>query len=606
MASFRETLSRLFSRNVIIKRLPGNRLKAYDVSKSQSTGAKSMKYDRHGWHKSRNTLSTTGWGNGYTASEIEATRRGMYEDYETMDSDGIIASALDIYADESTTKDANGQLLTITSENPQIKKILHNLFYDVLNIQNNLWSWVRGACKYGDYILYLVLKEGVGVINVIPIHPAVVEREEGFDPDNPDKYRFRYTGETLNMFNSDYLEEYEVAHIRLLTDTNYLPYGRSIIEPGRKEYKKLSLVEDAMLLQRIMRAPERRIFKVDIGNIAPEEVDGYMKDFIDTMKKVPYIDQATGDYNLKFNLQNMLEDFYLPVRGTDSGTEINTLEGLTNEGQIEDVEYIKSKLLAAIKIPKAWLGFDENVEGKATLAAEDIRFARTTERIQNFIVAELYKIAVTHLYIQGFDSEELLDFELTLSNPSTIYKRQQIDLLNEKMNLASNMMESKLFSNKYIYERIFDLSEDEWKAEHEQVIEDLKETFRKEQITTEGNDPKVTGKSFGTPHDMAALQMASKLDGDEIKNMYTTDDRQDNEGRPEKAGTYGTDDDRAFGRDPDGKKAVDSAANVNLRAHNMSHLNKFRAVEKSMALNENSNKFIKMLDESSLLDDDDA
>jgi hypothetical protein len=604
MASFRDTLSRLFSRNVIIKRMPGNRLKAFDVTKSQSTGASSMKYDRHGWHKSKNTLSVTGWGNGFTSAEIEATRRHMYDDYESMDTDGIISSALDIYADEATTRDANGMLLTIRSQNPQIKKILSNLFYDVLNIQNNLWSWVRGACKYGDFVLYLVLKEGIGVVNVIPIHPSVIEREEGFDPENPEKYRFRYTGETLNMMNKDYFEEYEVAHIRILTDTNYLPYGRSIIEPGRKEYKKLNLLEDAMLLHRIMRAPERRVFRVDIGNIAPEEVDAYMKDFIATMQKTPFIDPATGEYNLKFNIQNALEDYFMPVRGSDSGTSIDPLPGLQNDGQIDDVEYMKSRLLAALKIPKAWLGFDENVEGKATLAAEDIRFARTTERIQNFIVAELYKIAVTHLYIQGFSSDELLDFELLLANPSTIYKRQQVDLLNEKMNLATNMMESRLFSNKYIYERIFDLSEDEWKAEQDQVVEDLKEAFRKEQISNEGNDPKVTGKSFGTPHDLATLQMASKLDGDEIKNLYTTDGREDN-GADEKAGSFGRDKDKAFGRDPDGRKANDSVMTTNLQAHHVRVLDKYKSIQSTMILQEDTNNHIKMLDESSLLSSND-
>lgn len=603
MATFRDTLSRLFSRNVIIKRVGGNRLKSFDVTKSQSYGADSMKYDRHGWLKSKNTLNVTGWGTGFSSSEIEANRKHLYDDYEVMDTDGIISSALDIYADEATTKDANGNLLTIKSDNPEIKKILYNLFYDVINIETNIWSWVRGACKYGDYVLYLVLKEGYGIVNVIPIHPSVIEREEGFDPVNPEKYRFRYTGDGRNasLNNNDYLEEFEVAHIRILTDTNYLPYGRSLLEPGRKEYKKLTLLEDAMLLQRIMRAPERRIFKVDIGNIAPEEVDGFMNDFITHMKKVPYVDQATGEYNLQFNLMNMLEDIYMPVRGGDTGTQIDTLPGLQNEGQIDDVEYIKSKLLAAIKIPKAWLGFDENVEGKATLAAEDIRFARTTERIQNFVVSELYKMAVVHLYIQGFSSEELLNFELSLSNPSTIYKRQQVDLLNEKMNLATNMLESNLFSPRYIYETIFDMAEDEWKDEQDMVIEWLKEKFRHEQISSEGNDPKVTGRSFGTPHDLATLQMASSLEGDKIKNMYTDDGRKDNEGRPEEFGTFGTDDDKAFGRDPDGRKSNDSAITTNLTAHNMSSLNKLRSVEKTMMLNERKPNIIRMLDERSLL-----
>lgn len=605
MATLADTLQRLFSRNVIIKRTTGNLLKTYDVNKSQSIGSQSMKYDKYKWRRGTNTVSVTGWGNASGLADIEAARKSMYDDYELMDTDAIISSALDIYADECTTKDANNMMLTIRTQNPHVKKILYNLFYDVLNIEFNLWSVIRSACKYGDFVWYLVIKEGFGVVNVIPIHPSVVEREEGFDPNDPERVRFKYIGEDRFTFPQDYFENYEVAHFRILTDTNFLPYGRSILEPARKEYKKMSLLEDAMLIHRIMRAPERRIFKVDIGNIAPEEVDGFMQDFINAMKKVPYIDPATGDYNLKFNLQNQIEDYHLPVRGSDSGTSVESLPGLSNDGQIDDVEYVKSKLLAALKIPKAWLGFDENVEGKATLAAEDIRFARTTERIQKIIVSEMYKIAIIHLYVQGFSSEELMEFELTLANPSTIYKRQQIDLLNEKMTLVTAMLESRLFSKRYIYEQIFDLSNDEWKAEQDQVVEDLKTDFRLEQIATEGNDPKITGKSFGTPHDLAALQMASKLEGDEIKNLYTVDERANNAGRPERAGTYGTDDDKVYGRDPDGSKGHDSVMNVNFESI-LPYLDKYRSLGKTMKLNEDvdGGKQLSMFDESSLMSDD--
>lgn len=603
MATFTDTLQRLFSRNPIVKRTSGNLLKTFDVNKSQSVGSSTMRYDRYKWRRG-NTASITGWGNSSNTSDIEAIRRAMYDDYEQMDTDAIISSALDIYADEATTRDANNLMLTIRSQNPNIKKILYNLFYDVLNIEFNLWSVVRSACKYGDFMWYLVIKEGFGVVNVIPLHPSTVEREEGFDLNDPDRVRFKYVGDDRATFSQDYFENYEVAHFRILTDTNFLPYGRSILEPARKEYKKMMLLEDAMLIHRIMRAPERRIFKVDIGNIAPEEVDSFMQDFINTMKKVPYIDPVTGDYNLKFNLQNMLEDYHLPVRGSDSGTSVETLAGLQNEGQITDVEYAKSKLLAALKIPKAWLGFDESVEGKAILAAEDIRFARTTERIQKIIVSELYKIAIVHLYVQGFNSDELLEFELTLANPSTIYKRQQIDLLNEKMNLVSAMLESRLFSKRYIYEQIFDLSNDEWKSEQEQIVEDLKTDFRFEQIVTEGNDPKVTGKSFGTPHDLAALQMASKLDGDEIKNLYTVDERAENTGRPPEGGTYGTDEDTAYGRDPDGSKGHDSVMNVSLESI-LPQLAKFRSVSKTILTDsKNTDLPLKMFDESSLMSED--
>ena len=228
------------------------------------------------------------------------------------------------------------------------------------------------------------------------------------------------------------------------------------------------------------------------------------------MKKVPYIDEKTGDYNLKFNMQNMIEDFFLPVRGGESGTSIESLPGLSSDGQIEDIDYLKNKMFAALKIPKAFLGYDEGVEGKATLAAEDVRFARTIERIQKIFVSELTKIAVVHLYTQGYKDEDLVNFELSLTNPSLVYEKQKVETLNEKIGLATNLRDSNLFSERWIYENVFGLSQDEWTAEQEQVIEDLKTAFRREQIKGEGNDPKKTNQSFGTPHYIASIHVANK------------------------------------------------------------------------------------------------
>jgi hypothetical protein len=232
-------------------------------------------------------------------------------------------------------------------------------------------------------------------------------------------------------------------------------------------------------------------------------------------------------------------------------------------------------------------------------------------------VAELYKIAVVHLYVQGFTSEELLNFELELANPSTIYKRQQVDLLNEKIQLVQAMKETRLFSDKYIYEQIFDMSEDEWKNMRDNLIEDLKEEFRKEQIVTEGNDPKVTKRSFGTPHDLASMQMASSISGEGVKNMYTTDEREDNPGAPTKGGSFGRDKDMAFGRDPDGRKANDAGMKVDLKAHTIRGLHAVRsgkplnilredkqsAIRNTLKGNPKKEDVIKMLDESSLLSD---
>jgi len=546
--SFFSRLQRLFSTNVVVRRLGKDTLRVVDTNRLQSTGnSNNSRYaDRFaGVHQKDGRYSTYN-GTGYS---FQSNRTELYTEYEAMDLDPIIASALDVYSDECTVKNIEGDVLGIKTNNDKIQKILHNLFYDILNIEYNLWPWIRNACKYGDFYLYLDIEPEVGIVNVVPMSAYEVVREEGFDEENP--YAYRFTMQSVNSYSvskKNEFEPYQVAHFRLMSDANFLPYGKSMIESARKVFKQLILMEDAMLLHRIMRAPERRLFYIDVGNIPPNEVDSHMQNIINKMKKTPYIDEQTGDYNLKFNLMNMLEDFYLPVRGGESGTRIESLNGLTNDGQIEDIEYLRNKMMSALKIPKAFLGYDEGVEGKATLAAEDIRFARTIERIQRIFISELTKIAIIHLYSQGFQDEELIDFQLELTNPSIIYEKQKVELMNERQGLASSLKELRMFSEQWIYENIFDMSAAEWKNEQEQVIEDLKEGFRREQIANEGNDPKKTNMSFGTPHDIASMHVSARSN---LPGM--PDNNEAGPGRPEKYGTWGTHDD-AFGRDPFGMK----------------------------------------------------
>ena len=540
--SLRGRLNRLFSTNVVVRRISKNRLKAVDTNRLQSHGNLSNKryVDRFsGLHRGLPGFATSTYNQNanYHVSKIE-----MFTDYEAMDMDPIIASALDIYSDESTTKDADGDVLTIKTANPEIQKILYNLFFDIMNVEYNLWPWIRNACKYGDFYLHLDIEDEIGIVNVSPLSAYEVRREEGFDPDNPFAYRFVLEGQNTYNHGSttqgafSHFESWQIAHFRLMSDTNFLPYGKSMIEPARKIFKQLTLMEDAMLIHRIMRAPERRVFKIDVGNIPPNEVDNHIQSIINKMKKVPYIDERTGDYNLKFNMQNAIEDYFLPVRGDQTGTSIEALPGLGNDGQIEDIDYLKNKMFAALKVPKAFLGYDEGVEGKATLAAEDVRFARTIERIQRVFISELTKIAIIHLYSQGFVDDDLIDFELSLTNPSLVYERQQVETLAAKLSLATDMKDSGLFSTQWIYENIFKMSDTEWKYEQDQVIEDFKNDFRKEQIKSEGNDPKKTNMSFGTPHDIASMHVATKgelLPGQEQEHVGGT-------GRPPESHTWGT------------------------------------------------------------------
>ena len=592
--SFRSRLSKLFSTKVVVRRTGKNRIKVYDTSQLQSVGTRDSAY--RGRYTGVHTYKSHGYYTPNASTNFFATKLELYRDYEAMDEDPILASALDIYADESSIRSADGSILKIKTQNDKIKQILHNLFYDILNIEFNLWPWIRNACKYGDFYLALDLDEELGVVNVIPMSSYDVQRLEGLEAQqaglksdmqtrfdkggmaeyNPYDVRFKYEPLTnRNPFLKDEYEYYEIAHFRLLSDTNFLPYGRSMLEAARKEYKRLSLMEDAMMIHRIMRAPQRRVYKIAVGNLSPNEIDQYMQKIMDDTKKTPYIDEKTGQYNLKFNLQNMLEDVYIPVRGGDNQTEIETLDGMSNDGFIEDVDYIKQKMMAALKIPRAFLGYDENLEGKAVLAAEDVRFARTIERIQSIFESELYKIAVIHLFLQGYTDSSLIDFELSLNNPSIVYERQRVEILNEKIALASAMKESKLVSRKYIYENVLNLSRDEWVAEEELLLKDQATTWRMEQIANEGNDPRQSGEVKGTPHTIAQMHVSKEpveSDGGEFGEMG---------GRPKSNKKFGTDRDKSNGRDPLGYQRVMSDTGFSTKGEGVDRAKLLKQLEDS-------------------------
>jgi hypothetical protein len=379
----------------------------------------------------------------------------------------------------------------------------------------------------------LEIAEGKGIVNATPHSVYNTERLELIDPNNPNAVKFKITEDPMGKMEYD---NFEIAHFRLLSDTNWLPYGKSMIENGRRLWKQLSLMEDAMLIHRIMRAPEKRVFKIDIGNIPPQEVDNYMQRIINKMKKVPFIDRNSGEYNLKYNMQNLTEDFFLPVRGGDSGTSIENISGL-DYAATDDIQYLKNKLFAALKIPKAYLGYDENVNGKATLAAEDVRFARTIERIQRTIISELSKIAIVHLYSQGIQDVEMTNFELNLINPSTIYEQERVNLWSEKVRLATDIAGLNMLSKDWVYENIFKLADGDQEKERVKIINDIKDRFRYRSIEDQGNDPAVEPE----PQDVE----------ESLEKIKT--ELRDKGGRPREGNTYGKDK-SPFGRDPLGDR----------------------------------------------------
>ena len=588
-------LQRLFSSDVVIRNIGGNQLKTVDTDHIQTSGefATNSLMDRYrGVYQ--NPSSTSLYGSQFNMN-YQYMRSMLYSDYDVMDTDAIIASALDIIADECSLKNDMGEVLQIKSSDEDIQKILYNLFYDVLNIEFNLWAWTRQMCKYGDFFLKLEISEKFGVYNVIPYSAYHIERQENFDPENPSKVIFNYNPDGFyggsssgyysvpNQQNANLIQfdNYEIAHFRLLSDMNYLPYGRSYIEPGRKLYKQYALMEDAMLIHRIVRAPEKRIFKINVGSIPPNEVENFMQKTISTLKRTPYMDEQTGEYNLKYNMQNLLEDFYLPVRGNDQATQIETTPGLSYDG-IQDVEYLREKLFAALKVPKAFMGYDADLSGKATLAAEDIRFGRTIDRIQRILISELYKIALVHLYAQGYRDEQLTNFELDLTTPSIIYDQEKIALMKEKVDLAGQMMENKLFPTDWIYEHVFHFSEDQYEEYRDLIVQDQKRQFRLAQIETEGNDPLTTGRSYGTPHDLASLYGQGRVDSDP-SNVPDGYDEKKPLGRPEEKVSNINTQDNVFGKDRLGKKEMKTDDQLGIRESAEKNLLKNRSLLESMS-----------------------
>ena len=388
-------------------------------------------------------------------------RMSRYSDFSEMEATPEIGSALDIYAEETVSGDDKGRVLHIYSENNRVQEILEELFYDVLNVDFNLVMWARNLCKYGDFFLFNDISPEYGVINAYPISISEIEREEGFDADDPMSVRFRWITQ-----GNQVLENWQISHFRLLGNDAFLPYGASVLESARRIWRQLILMEDAMLVYRVIRAPERRVFYIDVGNIAPDEIENYMQQAQTSLKRQPVIDKGNGQVDYRYNPYSVDEDYFMPVRGGETGTKIDTLAGGQNTAAIEDVQYIQKKLFAALKIPKAYLGYDEDIGAKATLAQEDIRFSRTIQRIQKTIISELNKLAMIHLYCHGFEGDQLADFNLRLTNPSSVAQQQKLELIRSQFEIAGTVPEG-VVDRTWLRKNILGLTSEE--------IEDIKE-----------------------------------------------------------------------------------------------------------------------------------
>ncbi len=413
--------------------------------------------------------------NMFTSAAFRNQNRAeRYIDFEQMEYMPEIATALDIYADEMTTSNEYDRLLNIECLNYEIKTILESLFYDALNIEFNAFGWARSMCKYGDFFLYMDIDDTLGITSVIGMPNNEVERLEGQDPTNPNYVQYQWNGAGMTF------ENWQVAHFRILGNDKYSPYGTSVLDPARRIWRQLVLLEDAMIAYRVVRAPERRIFQIDVGNIPPQDVPQYMEKVKTEMKRNQLVDANTGRVDLRYNPLSLEEDYFIPMRG-GVGSDIKSLQGASSLNDIDDVKYLRDKLFAAIKIPQSYLtNLEGGTEDKSTLAQKDIRFARTIQRLQRSILSELEKMAIVHLYTLGYRGEDLLAFKITLNNPSRLAELQQLEYMRTKFETATAVPEGT-YSKRWVAHNILGLSDSEF-------LRNQRETFydRKYQQSLEG------------------------------------------------------------------------------------------------------------------------
>jgi hypothetical protein len=437
-----------------------------------------------------------------------------YTDFDQMEYTPELASALDIYADEITTSSEITPLVHIECHNREIKEILNTMLYSVLNIESNLFGWARSMCKYGDYFLYLDIDDDIGVTNVIPLPIREVERVEGKDETNPNYIQYFWSGQGDGVT----FENWQLAHFRVLGNDKYVPYGTSVLESARRIWRQLILLEDAMMAYRIVRSPERRVFYIDVGNIPAEDVEQYIQQVQTQMKRNQIVDEDSGRVDLRYNAMSIDEDYYIPVRAGNS-SRIETLAGGQFTGDIDDVNYLRDKLFSAIKIPKAYLAQSDAQEDKTTLAQKDIRFARTIQRLQRVVLAELQKICVIHLFTLGYRNEDLTNFSLTLNNPSKIAELQELEHLRTKFDIAGAATEG-LFSKRWIYKNIFKMDDDEVERIMREQFTDSKHSSLIEAVGTAAGEAATPSE----PADLGDDLGGDDLGGDDLGGEEAEDD----------------------------------------------------------------------------------
>ena len=419
--------------------------------------------------------------------QIEGDRKKRYKEYEDMDGYPEISSAFDIYSDDCTQENIDGTPWDIVTDDEMVKNEVANMF-DQTNMVRYLWDISRNVVKYGDMFIETIIdlnnaKRGIQRIKILnPTFIYRVEDEFGYlkrflqeVPKKSDWTSYGSIGPVLDDSRMISLDPGQIVHFRLHTsDPTHYPYGKSVAAAARVTYKSLKMMEDAMLIYRLVRAPERRIFYIDTGSLPASKAEMHIKKQMDKFKKNKNYNRQTGNIEENYNALAADEDFYIAVNGRGSGTKIDTLPGAENLGEVDDVKYFRDKLLAAMKIPKDYIVEKDNTpERKANLAQLDVKFARVITRIQKSIEIGLETLAKRHLMLKGFPNTLINDLRIKLPAPSDMALKRQLDTDEQKARVVQAVKGLGIFPMEKIYKDYYQLSDEE--------IQSMKDGLEKDQ-----------------------------------------------------------------------------------------------------------------------------
>jgi|TARA_R100000458_G_C8275831_1_gene250995 hypothetical protein len=428
-------------------------------------------------------------------SEIERSRKERYKDYEAMDEYPEVGSAFDMYADDSTQKDTQHRRWSVKSDSPEVVKEIERLF-ETIQLDRFYYDVVRNTVKFGDCFLELIAdinNPAAGVQRIKILNPNYLIRvEDNYGylktflqqiPDNTTIDASYQSPIQVGSKNSEYIEldKNQIVHFRLFTsDPKFYPYGKSVAAYGVHTFRSLKLMEDAMLIYRLARAPERRIFYIDVGNLPSSKAELFMERIKEKFKKEKYFRNKGVD--ARYNPLAADEDYFVPLKGNQN-TRIETLPGAQNLGEVTDVSYFRDKLLAALKVPKDFISQDKNqqAEKKANLSELDVKFARAVGRVQHQIEAGLEVVAKRHLALKNYPITLINSLRIQLPDPSDKFTKRKLEIDEMRLRIIQGVTQTQLFPKDHIYKEYYEMSEGEISVVKEQLRQEAEEAAYQQQ-----------------------------------------------------------------------------------------------------------------------------